>query len=256
MPDPVRFRLLAPSGEGLSAREIIAALALRDDGPGDRPRVIAVMVSAPDGRATVDGKSGGLSSPADSDVLRAMRAEADALFVGSRTLRVEGYGALLDEGHRAERQARGLPAALRLFTVARDLETLPLDEAPIFHEPGAPITVFTTSTVEDVPDPDVAAALEVVRLTHETLDLAAVLDHARSAHGADLVVTEGGPTLLWGLTVAGLLDDLLHTVAPMLIAGDGTTMLAGDAFAEPVPLRVAGTYQAGEHLFVHYRVAR
>lgn len=256
MSDPLRFQLLASSGDGLSARDIVDALGLRAGDRGDRPRVVAVMVSAPDGRATVDGRSGGLGSPADSDVLRAMRAEADALFVGSRTLRVEGYGALLDEEHRAERRARGLPAALRLFTVARDLTTLPLAEAPIFHEPDAPITVFTTSTVADVPDPDIAADLEVVRLTPETLDLAAVLDHARAAHGADLVVTEGGPTLLWGLAFADLLDDLLHTVAPMLIAGDGTTMLAGDAFAEPVPLRVAGLHRAGEHLFVHYRVVR
>lgn len=256
MPDPARFHLLAPSGEGLTAREIVDEMGLRGGDRGDRPRVIAVMVSAPDGRATVDGTSGGLSSPADSGVLRAMRAEADVLFVGSRTLRVEGYGALLDDEHRAEREARGRPSALRLVTVARDLATLPVAEAPIFDEPGAPITVFTTSSADAVPDPDVAADLEVVRLTPEALDLAAVLDHVRAVHGADLVVTEGGPTLLWGLVVAGLLDDLLHTAAPMLIAGDGTTMLAGDAFAEPVALRVTAIHQAGDHLFVHYAVVR
>lgn len=256
MADGEQLDPLVRGAAARTAREVVDAMDLRSGTPPDRPRVMAVMISAPDGRATIDGRSGGLGSGADRDVLRAMRAVADVLFVGSRTLRVEGYGTLLDDEHRADRRANGLAADLRLVTVARDLATLPLDEAPIFHEPGAPITVFTISTEEEVPDPDVAADLEVVRLTHETLDLAAVLDHARSAHGAGLVVTEGGPTLLWGLTVADLLDDLLHTVAPMLIAGDGTTMLAGDAFAEPVPLRVAGTHQAGEHLFVHYRVAR
>jgi len=256
MTDPDRFCVLAPAADGQPAQEIVAAMDLRSGGPADRPRVVAVMISAPDGRATVDGRSAGLGSAADQAVMRAMRAEADALFVGSRTLRVEGYGALLDEEHRAERVARGLPAALRLVTVVRDLRTLPVDAAPIFQEAGAPITVFTSSSDEEAPFPAVAADLEVVRLSPESLDLRAVLDHVEAEHGARLVVTEGGPTLLHGLVAVGLLDDLLHTAAPFLIAGNGTTMLSGDAFPEPVRLHVRGAHLAVDHLFVHYAVAR
>ena len=57
-----------------------------------RPWVLANMVSSVDGAATLTGRSGGLSSPADRDLFHRLRGVADVIFVGASTVRAEGYG--------------------------------------------------------------------------------------------------------------------------------------------------------------------
>ncbi len=246
--------VLLPSLPAFDARSVVAAMALRSEIPADRPRVAAVMIAAPDGRAAVQGRSGGLGRPADRDLLREARAQADAILVGTGTLRAERYGAVLDDDHRALRTAEGRDAEPRVVTICRDLSRLPVEEARIFSEPQARVTVFTASTEEDVPAPPTTAALEVVRQASQDLRPGAVLRHLRKHHGVELLVTEGGPTLLRELVAKGLLDDLILTVAPLLIGGDGPSLLAGDMLSEPVALRPVSVHRAGDHLFVHYQV--
>lgn len=238
----------------IDARALVAAMGLRESAPAGRPRVAAVMIAAPDGLAAMNGRSGGLGSPEDRALLREMRAWADIVLVGSRTMRAERYGRLLDADHRGVREELGLPVEVRVATVARDLATLPVEEARIFAEPGAPVTVWTGSPLEAVPDPACAADVDVVRAGADDLALPAVIAGLGTRYGARLVVTEGGPTLLRELVAAGLLDDLILTVAPFLVGGDGPTLLGGDALPDPAALTVRGLYRAGNHLFVHYGV--
>ena len=60
--------------------------------PGGRPWVMVNMIASADGAVTVDGVSGGLGSPADRAVFRAVRACADWILVGAATVRAERYG--------------------------------------------------------------------------------------------------------------------------------------------------------------------
>ena len=68
-----------------------------------------------------------------------------------------------------------------------------------------------------------------------------------------LVVTEGGPTLLRELLAEGLVDDLVLTLAPLLVAGTGARSLHG-AGARPAGAtwRCATSLRSGDHLFLHY----
>lgn len=83
------------------------------------PITAAVMVTSVDGRATVAGRVGELTGPADQRVLLGAREHAAAVVVGGRTVRAEGYQGLLDEAARTRRRARGLPPEPELVIFTR-----------------------------------------------------------------------------------------------------------------------------------------
>jgi riboflavin biosynthesis pyrimidine reductase len=58
------------------------------------------MVASLDGSTVVDGRSGALSSAADSEVLHTLRDLADMILVGAGTVRAEGYGPPKRTGQR------------------------------------------------------------------------------------------------------------------------------------------------------------
>jgi riboflavin biosynthesis pyrimidine reductase len=231
-------------------RDLVAGLRLRDERAGARPRVVADMVASVDGRAAVAGKSVGLGHPVDRALLRELRTAADAILVGTPTLRAERYANLLDDDQRAARAAAGLPAHPLVVTISRRLQ-LPV-EVPLLHEAGVRILAYTES---DAPAPEVGADLEVVRCAPGTLALPAVLADL-GARGVRGVLCEGGPTLLRELIAHGGLDDLLLTVAPLVVGGDAPTILAGAALPAPAALALREVHRAGEHLFLHYVPAR
>jgi riboflavin biosynthesis pyrimidine reductase len=240
-------------GGARAVGDLVASLRLNAPvAPGIRPRVVADMVASVDGRAAVDGRSVALGNPADRELLRELRTAADAILVGTGTLRAERYASLLDDDQRARRVAAGRPPHPVLATVSRRL-ALPIAEAPVFDEPGVPIVVFTES---DGAAPRVAADVEVVRFVAGTLTLVGVLE-ALGARGVRGVLCEGGPSLLRQLVAEGGLDELLLTIAPVLAAGDGPTILAGDPLTPGPPrLELRDVHRADDHLFLHYGLQR
>jgi riboflavin biosynthesis pyrimidine reductase len=222
-------------------RELVASLRLRDG------RVVADMVATVDGRAAVAGRSVGLGNPADRALLRELRTEADAILVGTGTLAAERYADLLDDDQRARRVAAGRTPHPVVVTVSRGLD-LPVDEAPIFDEPGVPILAYGEEGAGA--PPAVGADFEHV-LRPAPLTLTTVLADLR-ARGLRGVLCEGGPTLLRRLVAERALDDLLLTVAPLLAAGDALTILEGGGLADPARLALRGVHRAGDHVFLHY----
>jgi riboflavin biosynthesis pyrimidine reductase len=242
---------LEPSGEPHAAGAVIAGLDLTGEVPPDRPRTVAIMIGSVDGRAAVRGRSGPLGHPADRALLRTLRASVDAVLIGTRTLAAERYANILDPDQRAVRAAAGRAELPQVVTVSRS-GVVPFD-IPLFAEPAATIRVYAGEDAE-LPAPSGGAAVHVHRLAQPTL--AAALAHLRSEAGVEVLACEGGPGLLRGLIAAGLLDDLLMTVAPLLVAGDEPAPLTGPELDPPVAMRLAGVQRAGEHLFCHYRVER
>ena len=47
-------------------------------------------------------------------------------------------------------------------------------------------------------------------------------------------------------------DDLMLTLAPMLVAGDAPTPLRGAPLDPPVGLALRDIHRAADHLFLHY----
>jgi riboflavin biosynthesis pyrimidine reductase len=243
------LRPLADTSTGWSARKVVRALGLREpsqDAPA-RPRVVAAMIGSADGRTAVHGRSVGLGHPADRALLRELRAAVDAILVGTGTLRAERYANLLDDDQRAQRVAAGLEAEPIVATVSRRLD-LPAD-IPLLAEPTARVQVYTHSEGEV---PSQGAWVAVHRLPEGEPVMPAILEHLRSERGARAILCEGGPTLLRELVAAECVDDVLLTVAPMLVAGDAPTMLAGAPLEPPTGLALRSIHRAGDHLFLHY----
>lgn len=244
---------LAQAGAAIEARAAVGSLRLRearDDAA--RPRVAASMIASVDGRVAVRGRSVALGHPADRAMLRELRAGVDAILVGAGTLQAERYANLLDADQRERRAAAGLPEHPLVATISRRLDPA-LADVPVLAEPDTPVVVYTEAATGDAP-PVLAAA--AVRFEAGGLTVPAVLDRLAADHGVRAVLCEGGPSLLALLTAAGCLDDLLFTLAPMLVAGDAPTVLHGPVLDPPPRLRLAAVRRGGDHLLLHYEVAR
>lgn len=240
---------LAPGDGSLAASAFVERLGLWEDpGRGGRPRVVAAMIASADGRATVAGRAGGLGSPADRAVLRELRTAAGALLVGSGTLIAERYATILDPPQQARRVGRGLEPRPLMATISRGLDPR-LAAVPLLGEPGQRIHVYTES-----PGEASSRGAQVVthRLPPGTLSARACLRHLFAEFGVRVVAAEGGPTLLRELVAERLLDDLVLTVAPLLVAGEGLSVLHGPVFDPPVPLRLQDVLRAEDHLFLRY----
>ena len=241
---------LAAAGAPRTAHEVVADLRLHAELPVGRPRVVAVMIASADGRAAVRGRSTPLGHPADRSLLRTLREHADAVLVGTGTLRAEGYANMLDPDQRARRVRDGRPPLPEVATVTRSFDVP--TAIGLFAETDAKVRVYTAAGGEVAAR---GARVEVHALGDE-LGLPAVLAHLRAEAGVRSVACEGGPRLLRALAAARCVDDLLLTVAPLLVAGDEVTALRGPALDPPAELQLAGVGRAGSHVFLHFRAAR
>jgi riboflavin biosynthesis pyrimidine reductase len=243
-----QFEILSAGGSS-DATGLVSQLGLDElDGELGRPRVIAAMIAAADGRAAVEGRAGGLGSPADRAVLRELRCSVDAILIGPTTLVDERYSTLLDSGHRARRIAAGLSAEPIAATISRRLDPQ-IAELELFAQPEQRIVVYSESS-----DPLEAsgADLTVVRSQPGELTLAGCLKDLYANHGARTLLSEGGPTLLRALAAEGLIDDFIFTVSPLLVAGSAPTLLSGEAFEQPLGLALENVWRSDSFLFLHY----
>ncbi len=184
-----------------------------------RPFVTVKWAQSLDGRAAAsDGTSQWITGPAARADVHRRRADADAIVVGTGTV-------LADD-----------PSL-----TARDADGGLLERQPI------PVVIGETGTPED------AAVRRHPRqaLFYETRDIAVVLADLR-ARGIQRVFIEGGPTLASAFVRAGLTDELLAYVAPVLIGGDrlALTDIGVTTIGEAHRLTVASVERLGDDLLI------
>ncbi len=251
---------LLPPGAPTTATELVRELGLWEppaaSAAGERPRVLLNMVSTADGRATLGGRSGAISSPADRELFHALRTPADAVLVGAGTMRAERYGRLIrDPARRALRRERGLSEEPLACVVSGRLELDP--EIPLLAERNSRVVVLTPAPGEL---PPTSCHVEYVRAARNgRLDLPAALAELRARHGVRLVLCEGGPHLACELLVAGVLDELFLSLSPKLAGGgmEGAAalrILAGAELDPAVELQLRGALENASHLFLRYAV--
>jgi riboflavin biosynthesis pyrimidine reductase len=228
--------------------ELLAQVRPRERAPADRPFVYANMITSLDGRSAIDGRSEALGDEADLEMLLELRALADAVLIGTGTLRAEGYDRLVrSEERRARRRDAGRaedPPAV-LLTRRFDVPW----EAGLLQAPEQPVLVYTG--VDGHPPP-VPAPGEVVRLVDPTP--AAALADLRG-RGVRALLCEGGPTLHGALHAAGLVDELFLTLAPLLTGDESEpSIVAGGRLPDLVQAELLWVRQAGSQLLLRYAV--
>jgi riboflavin biosynthesis pyrimidine reductase len=231
-------RLWPDPAENLADDDLIADL--------DEPVVRINFVSSIDGAATRDGRSAGLSGPADKRLFELLRRVSDVVVVGAGTVRDEGYGPMrVSDASAAWREAHGRPPHPVLAIVTGELDLDPA--SPIFADaPVRPIVLTTeratgTARFADVADVIVAGTSHV----DPAKAVAALRDR-----GLQHVLCEGGPSLFGSFIAADALDQLCITISPSLEAGDARRISNGDA--PPRDMRLATVLRSGETLLLRY----
>jgi riboflavin biosynthesis pyrimidine reductase len=239
--------LLTPGPER-PVHELLAEVRPHERAPADRPFVYAAMIATVDGRAALDGRSAALGDEADLEMLLELRALADAVLIGTGTLRAEGYDRLVrNPARRARRAAAGLAEDPLAVLLTRRFE-VPW-EAGLFQAEEQPVLICTGAQGSV---PDVPAPVEVVELPEPTLP--ALLAELR-ARGVRSLLCEAGPRLHGALHAAELVDELFLTVAPVLTGDEREPpIVAGGRLPAPVGMELVWALQHGSELFLRYAV--
>lgn len=206
-----------------------------------RPYVLWKYAATLDGRvAAADGTSRWISCPESRADVHRLRAESDAVVVGSGTLRA-------DDPHLAVRGPAG-PAADQPLRVVLDTHATIRPTARVLDD-AAPTLI---AVAEDADTRHLAGA-ELARLPYDkygiSVDALLTELHRR---GVRSVLLEGGPTLAGAFVAAGVVDKVVGYLAPVLL-GAGPNAL-GDAgigtLTEALRLRITETVRIGTDIRV------
>jgi riboflavin-specific deaminase-like protein len=210
---------------------------------GNRPWVLVNMIATVDGATAVNGRSGGLGGPADKQVFAAIRAVADVILVGAGTVRAESYG--------TPKTSPGKSAPPRLAIVTRSLEIDPGGRVFADAPPELRPFIVTSERSDDDRRAELAKVADIVIAGDEEVDVVEALS-ALGAHGARVLLCEGGPSLNGHLVAAGALDELCLSLAPLVAGGSSPRLAHGGEPPDVSRLRLDRVLEADDMLFLRY----
>lgn len=209
------------------------------------------MVAGVDGSTAIDGRVRGLSGAVDRQLFVDLRSVADVVLVGAETARRERYGpVILADERRAAREAVGKPATPRLALVSRSLDLG--DAAGVFDQSdsGALPLVITCAAAPAPARAALEGRAEVIEAGSDRVEPRLALRALRE-RGVDVVLCEGGPSLLGDLLAEDAVDELCLTLAPV-IGGDPLPVAVHPDTAGTTTARLAHVLRSGDDLFLRY----
>lgn len=212
----------------------------------------ANMVASADGAATLAGRSGGLSSPADRRLFWMLRGLADVVLVGAGTARAENYRPTKSAESWGPLGLRsGRPAVPPLALVSRSLDFDPAAPFLVDAPPDARTIVITCASAPASRQAALSSVADVIVAGDTLVNLKEAVGALRD-RGLGRILCEGGPHLLGQLATAGLLDELCLTLAPVLAGPGPLGIVSGTPFPGPLPLRLASLLPDDNTLFCRY----
>ena len=192
----------------------------------NRPYTFINVAMTADGKIdTFERIGAAISSKKDKERVDELRAAADGILVGGKTLLNEQPKLTVkSEPLREGRIKRGLspnPVKVGVASVA----DIPLDSKFITEGP-ARVVIFTTSQTS-IPQLEKlrSSGIEVFVDDAPRVDLNKMMLTLKKI-GVDHLMVEGGGTINFELMRLGLVDELMMYIAPMIFGGTGSPTLA------------------------------
>lgn len=224
------------------------------------PFVLVNMAMSADGKiATANRAVSTFSSPRDHEHLYELRATADAVMSGARTVDLNNYtfgsGA---ERFRKLRLRRGL-AECHLRVIISG--TGSVDPRAKSSATAFPVLVLTSERAPAAALKQLRTVADAVHVTGEAeVDFPAALRWLRAEWNVKRLLCEGGGELNDALFRAGLVDELHLTFCPRLIGGRlAPTIADGLGFRQlsgAFQLQLVGKKRVGDELFCVLRRAK
>lgn len=207
----------------------------------NRPFVFINAAVTADGKIdTCERRGATISSARDKARVDRLRAGADAVMVGGKTLFEEDPRLTVkSEALRAERAARGLSPNPMKVGIVTNADELP--DGDFVNFGAARVVIFAAERTSKARVESLRSrGVEVYVHDAPRVDLVEALRVLRGL-GVERLMVEGGGTLNFELLRLGLVDELTIYVAPMIFGGESAPTLAdgvGLARGEAIPLKL------------------
>ena len=216
------------------------------------------MAMTADGKiATANRAASSFGSRRDHDHLLELRATADAVMAGARTVDLNainmGPGAAK---FRRQRLQRGLAEYNLRIIVSRSGSVNP--DAEIFRHKFSPVIILTTKRAAETQLAKLRSLGAVVKVCGEKeINFRAALRWLRTKWNVRRLLCEGGGELNDAMFRAGLVDELNLTVCPLMFGGRAAPTIAdGTGFnklAAAAQLELKSAKRIGDELFLVFR---
>ena len=207
----------------------------------NRPFVFINVAMTADGKIdTFERKGSAISSARDKERVDRLRANADAVMVGGRTLLDEDPKLTVkSQALRVERVARGLPPNPIKVGVVTQAKIKA--DSQFLNAGPAEIVIFTTRrTSKKYLSLLTSRHVDVYVDDGEKVNLKKALATLKDL-GVNRLMVEGGATLNFELIRLGLVDEVTVYLAPMVFGGESApTLAAGSGLKrnEAIPLEL------------------
>ncbi|MET8329119.1 bifunctional diaminohydroxyphosphoribosylaminopyrimidine deaminase/5-amino-6-(5-phosphoribosylamino)uracil reductase RibD [Streptomyces sp. NPDC005181] len=205
-----------------------------------RPYVLWKYAATLDGRiAAADATSRWITSPESRADVHRLRAEADAVVVGSGTARIDD----------PQLGVRGIEGAVQPLRVVVDTGATAVRPGARVLDDTAPTLVAVAENADTGHLPEETVLRLPRSATGPGVDIHALLA-ALHTRGVRSVLLEGGPTLAGAFVAAGAVDKVVGYLAPVLLgAGPAALADAGiSTIAQALRLHVTETVRIGPDL--------
>jgi len=216
----------------------------------NRPYVFINIAASADGKIdTVERRGAAISSAADKARVDHLRAGADAVMVGGRTLLDEDPKLTIRSAElRARRRTQGLPEnPMKVGILTRPGAMKPSGDF-MCAGPARRVIFTTTQATAQETQAIEALGVEVHRMGEERVELVQAIKTLKSL-GVERLMVEGGATLNFELLRLGLVDELLMYIAPLVFGGESAPTLAagpGLVRSAAIPLKLVDVEVADE----------